>query len=200
MAYYAVKAGKKPGIYETWDGCKAQVHGFKGAIYKKFDKKADAEAFIGAPSGHAPDLDVQQVPTDAAIAYVDGSFNVHTGTFGYGVVLFTDQGKETFQGCATGDDASHRNVAGEVYGSLFAVEKAIAQGKKRIYVHYDYAGIRHWALGEWKRNLPLTQRYHASFQAYLSKIEVEFVKVKAHSNDVYNDEADRLAKDACGVE
>ena len=32
--YYAVKQGKVPGIYRTWDACKAQVHGYPGAIYK----------------------------------------------------------------------------------------------------------------------------------------------------------------------
>ena len=28
--YYAVKQGKVPGIYRTWDACKAQVHGYPG--------------------------------------------------------------------------------------------------------------------------------------------------------------------------
>ena len=34
--YYAVKAGKKPGIYESWAACKSMVDGYKGAIYKGF--------------------------------------------------------------------------------------------------------------------------------------------------------------------
>lgn len=29
--YYAVKVGKEPGVYETWDQCLAQVTGQKGA-------------------------------------------------------------------------------------------------------------------------------------------------------------------------
>ena len=32
MKYYAVKNGKVPGIYNTWDECKENIHGFKGAI------------------------------------------------------------------------------------------------------------------------------------------------------------------------
>ena len=48
MAYYAVKAGRKPGIYQTWDACRAQVHGYSGALYKKFDAKKDAEAYMDA--------------------------------------------------------------------------------------------------------------------------------------------------------
>lgn len=30
--YYAVQQGKRPGIYDTWDECLAQVRGHKGAI------------------------------------------------------------------------------------------------------------------------------------------------------------------------
>ncbi|MCH5154958.1 MAG: RNase H, partial [Clostridiales bacterium] len=31
-------------------------------------------------------------------------------------------------------------------------------------------------------------------------VKVNFIKVKSHSGDEYNDKADRLAKDAVGVE
>ena len=46
MPYYAVKKGKKPGIYETWKECQAQVHGYKGAAFKKFPDRAAALAYI----------------------------------------------------------------------------------------------------------------------------------------------------------
>ena len=29
--FYAVRAGKRPGIYNTWEECLSQVTGFKGA-------------------------------------------------------------------------------------------------------------------------------------------------------------------------
>ena len=32
--FYAVKKGRKPGIYMSWDACKAQVMGFPKARYK----------------------------------------------------------------------------------------------------------------------------------------------------------------------
>ena len=35
VKYYAVAVGKKPGIYTKWDECKARVHGFPGAVYKR---------------------------------------------------------------------------------------------------------------------------------------------------------------------
>lgn len=34
--FYVVWKGKRPGIYESWDDCKAQIAGQKGAQYKSF--------------------------------------------------------------------------------------------------------------------------------------------------------------------
>lgn len=34
--FYVVWKGKRPGIYETWDDCKAAISGIKGAEYKSF--------------------------------------------------------------------------------------------------------------------------------------------------------------------
>lgn len=44
--YYAVKVGRKPGIYLNWDDCKKQVHGFPGAIYKKWKTREKAEKYL----------------------------------------------------------------------------------------------------------------------------------------------------------
>ena len=44
--FYAVKKGRKPGIYMSWDACKAQVMGFPNARYKGFKTKAEAEEFL----------------------------------------------------------------------------------------------------------------------------------------------------------
>lgn len=60
-------------------------------------------------------------------------------------------------------------------------------------------GIKSWALGEWKTNIEITKKYKAFYDSIKDELKVTFVKVKAHSNDEYNDLADRLAKDAIGI-
>ena len=45
--FYAVKVGKKPGVYTTWDECKEQVNKFPGSIYKSFKTLEEAEKFAG---------------------------------------------------------------------------------------------------------------------------------------------------------
>ena len=46
MSFYAVAKGKLTGIFNTWSECKSNTDGYKGAVFKKFSTKEEAEAFI----------------------------------------------------------------------------------------------------------------------------------------------------------
>lgn len=41
--YYVIWKGKKPGIYDNWEDCKAQIAGIKGAQYMAFSSREEAE-------------------------------------------------------------------------------------------------------------------------------------------------------------
>ena len=45
--FYAVRQGKKTGMFLTWDDCKKQVMGYPGAIYKSFGTEAEAKEYLG---------------------------------------------------------------------------------------------------------------------------------------------------------
>ena len=190
--FYAVKKGKVPGIYTTWDACKSMVHGFKGAVYKSFASREEAELF----------LKEEKAETEPEnYAFVDGSFNSATSVYGYGGFLVTQGNRYEISG--NGQDpqmASMRNVAGEVLGSMAAVEKAVALGLSELTIYYDYMGIEMWATGAWKRNKQGTIAYYDFMQSVKDKIALHFVKVKGHSGVEGNEEADRLARKAAGVD
>lgn len=195
--YYAVKVGKTPGIYNTWDDCKAQVDGVSGATYKSFKTAAEAAEYMGWGSEtKAPD---SEAPYDG-VAYVDGSYNVATGEFSYGVVMFHEGTELHFN--RKFDDASlaeMRNVAGEIKGAEAAMEYAYNNGIKRLSIYHDYEGIAKWPLRQWKANKEETKAYQAFYDNIAKNVDITFIKVKGHSGDKYNDEADRLAKEALGI-
>ena len=48
MKLYVVTAPEeRRGIYETWEACKAAVHGVAGARYQSIASRAEAEAILG---------------------------------------------------------------------------------------------------------------------------------------------------------
>ena len=199
LKYYAVKNGRKPGIYKTWDECKAMVDKFPGAVYKSFKTLGEAKEYFGDTDSSKGELSEKN---DAgAYAFVDGSFNKATATYGYGGYLFTGTEKIILQGNGCDPEmAAMRNVAGEILGSRAAIEKALELGIEKLSVYYDYMGIEMWATGGWKRNKAGTIGYYDFIQSVKDRIDIRFVKVKGHSGVEGNEEADRLAKQAVGIE
>lgn len=219
--YYAVKVGSNTGIFETWEECKDSVDGYPGALYKSFKNISDAYAYLGLdgeqlsiftlessdkpssqtiPEQDTTDTDKPFSTDIKAVAYVDGSFNVETGVFGYGVVMFHN-GEEIHLSDSSDDKemASMRNVAGEIYGSMAAMEYAIEHNIKNLSIYYDYMGIAKWCTGEWKTNKPGTIAYKKYYDKIKRKVNITFYKVKGHSGDKYNNLVDKLAKKVCGI-
>lgn len=201
--YYAVRKGRIPGIYETWSDCQKQVIGFPGAAFKGFPSFAEAEAFMNGTESLADSsnadiaLQLDKLDEESVVAFVDGSFHAGLKRYSFGALLFHSGGQSELSGAFADPDKIHaRNVAGEIEGVKAAIKWSIEQGKKKLYIYYDYEGIEKWATGDWQAKQPLTQDYAKFYKTQSQKIKVHFRHVKAHTGVDYNEQADALAKAA----
>lgn len=203
--YYAVKKGRKTGVFTSWDECKKQIDKFSGAIYKSFLTEKEAELFIREEIDSKINVVLEKkkeiehdniVPTDdVMIAYVDGSYNVSTKEFSYGmVILYEGQEKKFAKKVEDVSLATMRNVAGEIKGAEAAMRYAVSKKCKKLVIYHDYEGIARWCLGDWKTNKEGTIAYKKYYDSIKEQLSVSFQKVKGHSGDHYNDMADELAK------
>ncbi len=197
--FYAVKNGYHIGIFETWEECQKEVSGYSGAEFKGFATRSDAEEYLGV--NQQISLFDDGIPqTKTAVAYVDGSYNIETKKYGCGVVLFACGEEITVSRAFSDPDmALMRNVAGEIEGAMAAMQYCIDNNIEEIDLYYDYAGIEKWCSGEWKTNKAGTINYKRFYDEIKKTVKVNFIKVKGHSGDKYNDMADKLAKEAVGV-
>ena len=196
--YYAVKQGRVPGVYETWDDCKNQVDGYSGAVYKSFAALAQAKEFLGIVVENTLAVSDKKLSTNSkATAYVDGSYDDGLGLFSYGVVIFYNDSEHRFaEKFNTPKLIEMRNVAGEIKAAEKAMQFCIDASIESLDLHYDYEGIAKWCIGEWEANKEGTKAYKQFYDSIKDKLDINFVKVTAHSGDKYNDLADELAKKA----
>ncbi len=193
--FYAVRKGYKVGIYNTWDECKIQVNGFSGAEYKSFKTLNEANEYMGTKK------DVSIENKEFVKAYVDGSYEHSIKAYGSGVVILkNDIVQKTYS--KKGNKKSlvdMRNVAGEIEASKIAMKYCIDNNIKYLKLYFDYEGIEKWCIGVWKANKEGTIEYKKFYDSIKDKLHIEFIKVKAHSGDKYNEKADSLAKSAIGI-
>jgi ribonuclease HI len=207
--FYAVKKGRSIGIFNSWNECKASIEGYSGAEYKGFSSLVEAEAYLKIEhiqtDNRAPVNDeIQNLNEDmengdfrTIKAYVDGSFSEESGVYSFGCVIITPEKIERLSGSGKDESATlMRNVAGELLGAMKAIKWAYENKYKKMIIYHDYEGIAKWITGEWKAKQDGTKSYVDFVMKYKKFIDVDFIKVLAHSGDQYNEEADKLAKEA----
>ncbi|MCS7174664.1 ribonuclease H1 domain-containing protein [Pseudothermotoga sp.] len=187
--YYAVKKGRLPGVYEDWEIAKQQVEGYSRAEYRSFSSREEAVAYLSGESQQC-----SKSLAKAIVACVDGSYR--NGICGSGIVICDGNGMHEFYFWTDDQNlVKLRNVASEILSVLFAIDYALRNRVKHLVVKHDFENLNKWISGEYDAKHPMTVLYKNFInQAEANGLRIEFEKVKAHSKDVCNERADKLAK------
>lgn len=187
--YYAVTDENNKLIFTSWEETKEVLSKLKSPKYKSFSTKEEAEAFLNG--------EIYASKHEEPTAYIDGSYDSTTNCYSFGAVLWIDNTIYQFKKKYLPDAYSAmRNVAGEIKGAGFIMQYAIRHGIKHLHIYYDYLGIEKWYSGQWQAKSPIAQEYVRFCLGIKDKLQITFHKVKSHTNNYYNEMADRLAKEA----
>ena len=101
--FYVVWNGLNPGIYHSWEDCQVQIKGVKGAVYKSFDSKEEAERAYASPAyaymkkAETPTFTLETLPpvVERYALAVDAACSGNPGPMEYRGVYLGD-GKEIF--------------------------------------------------------------------------------------------------------
>lgn len=205
--YYAVAAGRVPGIYETWADCEAQVKGFPGASFKGFPDKKDAEAFLSVTADRkqqeelAGDPFAKEYDGRHAFIYVDGSYNKQTNRYGYSVYVEDEQSPKIFTGsdvCRFGGN----NIEGEIQAASVALDYAQKSNKyDSVTICHDLQHIGKIGDHEQTPHTPYTIQYRDLVdRVRRTGLAVDFIHTKGHTGVLGNEYVDKLARMSCGID
>jgi ribonuclease HI len=138
--YYVVWKGHKPGVYSDWDTAKKQIENFKGAAYKSYPSKIEADA---AFKGIKVEGDIRQNRSEGYTANsicVDAACAGNPGVMEYRGVV-TESGRELFR---MGPFPVGTNNIGEFLGIVHALAYLDKQGRHDITIFTDSATALAW--------------------------------------------------------
>lgn len=206
---YAIKEGYDSSsnkkieniIVSTWAECLKYVKGVKGAKYKSFESVSSAKEYL-SDSNKLLKKGVDTYPEECLHVYVDGSYNISSEKYAYGVVAVRDNVVEYIESGSSVDSSQRniRQIAGELEGAIKGVKYALNIGDKKVVLFHDYEGIFHHATGSWERKDQSSQKYYNEMNNLMNQgIEVIFVKVDSHTGELFNELADEKCKEALGI-
>lgn len=189
-------------IVDTWAECLKYVKGVKGAKYKSFQDVNSAKQFLSEGSKLLKKGE-DSYPEDCLHIYVDGSYNISTERYSYGVVAVRDNVVEYIDSDSSKDSSKSniRQIAGELEGAIKGVEYALNKGDKKVVIFHDYEGVSHHATGFWERREKSSVEYYNRMNELISSgIEVIFVKVDSHTGDLFNELVDEKCKEKLSIQ
>lgn len=169
--YYTVWKGVNPGVYDSWTDCQLQIKNYKGALYKSFATREEAEVALNSPahhylhpsekSGQTSHVAKKQLPKnfDTNCLAVDAACSGNPGPMEYrGVYLLT--GQEIFH---FGPVYGTNNI-----GEFLAIVHGLALLKKQglnMTIYSDSRNALNWVKQKkCKTKLERTERTEQLFQ------------------------------------
>ena len=207
--FYAVKRGRKTGLYTVWAECAAQVKGFQGAVYKGFMTEEEARAWLGGVGARAEqpraaaEMAAPSAPDADYIIHTDGSCLRNPGGAGGWAAVIETAATGAVEEKSGGDPETTNNRM-ELTAALMALSAVPEGARVALYTDSQYlknAFTKFW-LPAWKKRgwkkadgePVLNQDLWVQLDAAFAARQVQFHWVKGHAGNPRNERCDALAE------
>lgn len=158
MKYYAVKDGKKKGIYDSWEECQEQVKGYKNAKFKSFKSKEEAEKYL---SDTVETVVKEPVENETFVFY---SLKKKENYFNLAVIIKTSSNTLRY---VTKLNVDMNIYYARLYGVIASLELATKLGYKNIKLFFDDMSVHNYITREFNplkgKNKDVTMDYYNLF-------------------------------------
>ena len=207
--FYAVKRGRKTGLYTVWAECAAQVKGFQGAVYKGFMTEEEARAWLGGADVRseqpraAAEMAAPSAPDADYIIHTDGScLRNPGGAGGWAAVIETAATGAVEEKSGGAPETTNNRM--ELTAALMALSAVPEGARVALYTDSQYlknAFTKFW-LPAWKKRgwkkadgePVLNQDLWVQLDAAFAARQVQFHWVKGHAGNPRNERCDVLAR------
>ena len=214
--FYAIKVGRRPGIYREWygeNGAEAQIKGFPNAIHKSFPTREGAELFLKGNIEKGPKRKaVKKQPSDAdsdkngIIIYTDGACINNPGPGGYGIVILDGKSRKELSGGYQLTTNNRMELMACIVGLKYLKSPSSVSfhsDSKYVVNGISKGWAEKWQANNWMRNKKEPAQNPDLWKQLLTlceKHKVKFVWVKGHAGNQENEICDQLANNAATQE
>jgi ribonuclease HI len=213
--FYAVRKGRQPGIYRTWEECQAEVDGFAGAQFKSFPTEQAARDYLAGVEGPKPPsaprkvADAEPAPIahpGQVVIYADGACIRNPGPGGYGVVILEDARRRELSAGFRLTTNNRMEILGCIVG-LSAIEQpsdiAVYSDSRYVVNAISQSWASRWQKNGWRRKTESDEWQEAlnsdlwmQMLDLCDKHRVRFYWVRGHAGNPENERCDELARNA----
>lgn len=214
MIYYAVRIGRKPGIYTDWAKCFISISGYKNAAFKKFKSEQEAIDYINSPNKSVTkEKDYQHIHSKSKklmYIYTDGSCinnGYKNAKAGIGVYFGKDDTRNISEKFTTRPSNQRAELYAIIRAILLLTPTEIKTKKNIIYTDSMYSincverWCKNWIKNGWQtKNKKTVKNQDLIKQLYIlvnkNKIYLNHIKAHTGKSDIHsigNSIADKLA-------
>jgi ribonuclease HI len=192
--FYAVRAGRKTGVFDNWPDTAKSVKGFPNAVFRKFGSRAEANAWL---------KDEDAVKNVDYTIYTDGSCLVNPdGPGGWALLMF--EGDEQVKEVSGGEQSTTNNRM-ELTAAIKALQLTPVGATVRLYTDSQYlrngfasGWLDNWKTNGWKTSVG-KQVANEDLWRTIDKLATErtvfWTWQRGHVGHVENERVDHLARE-----